>query len=259
MDVPAPVPVSEQKQGGVPMYQKAIVWLFTAFFMIFVLFKTWKLGNLIGNPREIFETTFLLGKLGLIVVLLIFAFANSHKSYVANNPRSFLTDSIVTGLMAGIAALFLCFMRGRRDLFIPHFIFSLLFFFFYNVTREFAGYFALMGQDKRTAAEKKENQLGLYPIMGIALVMLGVYMPRLAYIVKDQPPFGLGKFGLELIAFSTLLSFGEVVVARNHGVTDKEQVNTFASSFVLFAWVHVLLQYGGVYSEFYSKLPNGLN
>lgn len=207
-----------------------------------------------------FEKWVIRGKGSFILLLLLFSLINGQTSYVKENPRKFIADSVCTGVFGGLAGVFLAYTRGRPDLAINHFIFGLLLFFLYNVTREFSGYFAIFGNEPKTANENREFMILKWPILIIGMLLL-LYMSYLAFfraqiaadystgIFKniDQTP----AFILETLIFSSIITIGEIVVASNHG----DPVGTTAiSSMVVFSFAHMLLQKGGFYSHLYHPI-----
>jgi hypothetical protein len=212
------------------------------------------------KAASFFEKLTIGSKGGLILGLMVLALVNGHASYVKDHPKQFMQDTVATAGFGAIAAGWLTFTRGRPDLFVNHFVFSLMLFFLYHVCREFAGYFTVFGTDKMTEQEKKQQGILGVPILVVGgiglLIALGLAIT--AHISPDYS-FGLLK-GLgsstalivETIVFVLIITMGELVVAKNK----KEPLATAAGmSVALFTFAHLLLQGGGFYEHLYGGPP----
>jgi hypothetical protein len=209
------------------------------------------------NTRGVFTKTIIGGKLAFVVALLILSLINGYKEYVEKNPRKFMADSAITGVVGALAAVFLCYTRGRQDLWAQHALMVMMFFFMYHVCREFAGYFALTGNVNRTQGQDKQVKLLKLPLT-IILGVAAVFLIGLALVSRDPPEFYGGilesfsdtvSFSIETFVTSLLFTLGEVYVLYNHG--ELTALRT-VESFIMFAAGHVLLQYGGFYTTLYS-------
>jgi hypothetical protein len=224
-------------------------------------------GNVMTNTQakaaHWFENGALAGKGGLILALIILALMNGHVSYVAQNPKKFMQDALATGGFGALAAVFLTATRGRTDLWINHFVFALMLFFLYHVCREFAGYFSVFGNEPMTDKEKAEaGKLGkpILAIMGVAaIVMLG-----LAVTARVSPDYSQGilsslsdnaALAVETIGFVTIISAGEVIVAKNHNDPIGPAIGMSA---LMFTFAHLVLQGGGFYDHLYAMQPPNL-
>lgn len=189
------------------------------------------------------------GKFTLMILLLVLSFINGHKEYVQRNPRKFIGDATATGLASGLGAIFLCYTRGRPDLYANSFIFSFLFFFFYSVCREFSGYFEFTGDGKGlTQGEEKQKKILKTPAKIIAGVILAIAI-SIALSRRVQPNSSM-PFLFELILFTLIASSGEVFVGVNHG---KKPLEAFLSGAILFSISHVVLQYAGFYKFLFQN------
>ena len=204
-----------------------------------------------------FEGIALLGKGGLIAALIALATMNGNVSYVSQNPTKFMQDALATGGFGAIAAVFLTLTRGRRDLFFNHLIFAFMLFFLYHVCREFAGYFTIFGTEKKTDKIQKEEAKFTKPIM-IAGGVLALIAIVLALVSRASPDYTQGIFkslsasmalSLETIIFVAIVTFGEIIVARNHGDPIGPAIGTSA---VIFTLAHLVLQAGGFYDHLYK-------
>lgn len=207
------------------------------------------------NPQNLFSSLVINGKLGVILVFMILSLINGNVEYVEKKPRLFMLDSIITGLMGAITAILLTYTRGRPDLWAGHAVFAMLLFFFYNVAREFMGYFSVTGT--RPGLELQAKILK-YPVMIIAGITVAA-MVGLAVMVRDLPDFSKGIFSgiptgiaflIETFLFASILSIGEIIVLFNH--EEKKLISKLLESLGIFTGTHMLLQFGGFYQLLYS-------
>lgn len=216
-----------------------------------------------GNPSaaRLFEYLTIGGKGGLILFLLVLALINGHADYVTEKPRKFMKDAVATGFFGALAAVLLCLTRGRSDLIANHFIFALMLFFLYAVCREFAGYFAVFGEEKMSAAEEKQTNILKKPIIIFGAIGL-IAAIGLAAAARVAPDFSRGifkslpgwkiPFAIETILFALIVSMGEIVVAGNH---DEHLNKAFIMSMGMFIFANIVLQSGGFYKHLYSAPP----
>lgn len=214
------------------------------------------------QPAEFFTQLVLSGKLSMILLLMIFSVINGHVEYVEKKPRLFITDAILTGLTGAIVAVFLAFTRGRPDLWMNHAIFALLFFFFFHVSREFMGYFSILGNRPVTnkSLEIQYNVLK-YPITIVVGLFILAFV-GLAIMEHDMPVFKGGilgnfsapsAFAIETLVVSLVLGIGEIIVLYNHG---ERRLSKLLESIAVFLATHLVLQFGGFYKTIYSGKVN---
>jgi hypothetical protein len=212
------------------------------------------------NAAATFEKLAIGGKATLIISLLVLALINADTSYIKNNPRSFLVDSVATGVFGGLAGVFLAYTRGRGDLALNHFIFGLLLFFLYNVCREFAGYFTVFGTEQPSGVEKREINVLKWPL--IVLTIVGIIVACIyANKARIFPDYTEGIFRsmtprtafiVETFLFAVIISSGEIIVTKNHG---DPVVSAGLMSLGIFTFAHIVLQNGGFYEHLYGHGP----
>lgn len=221
------------------------------------LVKTNQATNFQKQVAGYFEKLAIGGKGLLILFLIVLALTNQHSEYAAKNPVGLFHDALATGGFGALAAVFLAFTRGRSDLALNHFIFALLLFFMYHICREYAGYFTVFGNQKASNLENKEMKAIGKPlaILMAATLFVAVLMAFLAKISPDYTTGILKGFGpstaliIETIGFVSLITMGEVVVARNH----KDPIGpAVGASAVMFTLAHLVLQGGGFYEHLYA-------
>ena len=209
------------------------------------------------SASKVFEYLAIFGKGGVIAALIALALVNANGDYVAKNPKKFMQDALATGGFGAIAAVFLTLTRGRPDLWINHLIFALMLFFLYHVCREFAGYFTVFGNEKKTSKIEKQEKTLSKPIL-IAGGVMALLAIILAYVARASPDYTRGilkslgpstALMIETTIFVAIITGGEIIVARNHGDPLGPAIGTSA---VLFTFAHLILQSGGFYEHLYS-------
>jgi hypothetical protein len=216
-----------------------------------------EMSNTQKKAAHAFEYLAIAGKGGLIAALIALALINANADYVSQNPKKFMQDALATGGFGALSAVFLTLTRGRPDLWINHLIFAMMMFFLYHVCREFAGYFTVFGSEKASSKiEKQEKKLGK-PILiaGGAMAVLAII---LALVTRASPDYTSGilksftpsiALMIETIIFVTIITSGEIIVARNHGDPLGPAIG---SSFMMFTLAHLILQSGGFYEHLYK-------
>ena len=194
------------------------------------------------------------GKVSLLTILLVFSLVNAHTSYVKEHPRKFLLDSLATGVVGGLTSVVMAYTRGVPEVAITYGLIGTLFFFFYNVCREFSGYFAFLGVEPVTNQEKKQYNILKYPVIIIAVLSL-LYVIYFAVLARVSPDMSMGVFGnlpshvafiIEMIIVVGLFTASDAFVGYNHGEKPQVAAITSAATFTL---AHILLQYGGLYNN----------
>lgn len=215
---------------------------------------------MIQDSRDAFVKTIVGSKLGLIFLFIIFSLVNGHKEYVEKNPRKFMADSVIIGITGALAATFMCFTRGRPDLWVNQAFIGLLVFFFFHVTREFSGYFAITNESERTKNEEAQIKLLKKP----AMIIIGIFLAIALFLVvynHDTPNYSkgilsnngtIGSFIVEMLITTIIFTIGEGVVAFNHGELTPMSI---LQSLVIYGGGHILLQFGGFYAYLYEHPP----
>lgn len=194
------------------------------------------------------------GKFAVLGGLLILAFINGHKEYVADNPRKFMWDSFLMGLTSALAIAYVAKTRGRTDL-IPNLAFIAFFLFFaYNVVRELSGLnaAATAGEEKLSQGETLQARVLARPLYYTFLTVGGL-MFLLAATAHRGHPMGFTPLVMEGLVFGGLAALGEAVIAMNHAETAPEIARATGLTFVFFFVAHLLLQFGGFYDHVFSS------
>lgn len=220
------------------------------------------MDNASKAAQHAFHNLVLGGKGGLVITLLILSLINGNKDYVAEHPRQFVGSATLFALLGAIAGGLVAWDR-QGDVGSAIFI-STLFFFFFQVCREFSGYYKLMSGEKLTQNQAKER-IPLLVVGGIVLFLLLPYALYLVFKAKVKPTSIRGLFGtsgntafaLETIIFVIMCAAAEISIGYLHG--DKSPVS-IASSVLMYLIAHMCLQYGGFYSHVFAPINwNKLN
>jgi hypothetical protein len=207
------------------------------------------------------------GKGALLVLLLAGAVTNGHKEYIEKNPRKFVWDSVAVGGLSAVAIVLIAMMRGRSDMWVQLAMISFLLFFFYNVVRELSGFNSITDPSKLTQGEAKQAKVLKWPT--VIIVMCGLIVmiflavkarvllgpdsaPGASFITRWTPS---GRLAGEAALLGLATAVGEVIVAKNHHESTDAQVAVGATNFMMFAFGHMLLQWGGFYSHVFSPAP----
>ena len=206
--------------------------------------------------QHAFHNLVLTGKGGLVLLLLILSLVNAHTEYVEKEPRKFLAGVLIFALTGALSVGFVAWNRGGDAGMIFNTIFiSTLFFFFFGVCREFAGYYKLAaGETDHSQKMAKEAKVLKY--LGIALVAiigpLAIWYTYNAAKTGNTSPSGLKMpFPVELLIFTAICGIGEYGVAYQHG---EKGPLVIAESFGLYVAAHLFLQYGGFYKHVFAPI-----
>ncbi len=194
------------------------------------------------------------GKFAILGALLVLAFINGHKEYVADNPRKFMWDSFIMGLTSALAVAYVAQVRGRVDL-IPNLAFLAFFLFFaYNVVREMSGLNAAVihGEEKLSQGETFQARLLARPVTAL-FGIIAVILILLAALAHRGHPLGFAPLLREGLVFGGLAAFGEAIIAWNHDEDAQSIASATGLTFVFFFGAHLLLQFGGFYDHIFGS------
>lgn len=202
-------------------------------------------------PTTAFYNVIKYGKFALLTTLLILAFVNGHKEYVAEKPRKFMWDSFLVGATSAGAIAYIAHIRGHDDL-IPNLVFlTFLLFFTYNVFREMSGFNAIFEEDKLSQGEQAQKDTLKKPLSylasGIACILL-----VLAAVSHHGHPLGFSVLLKEGLVFAGLTAVGEGIIAWNHEEDLKGISLAMGGNFLLFFFAHLLMQFGGFYDRIFG-------
>lgn len=199
-----------------------------------------------------FYTLIKYGKFALLTLLLLGAFVNGHKKYIAANPRKFMWDSFLVGITSALGISAIAWMRGYSDL-IPNLAFIAFFLFFaYNVFRELSGFNSVTADHDLTQNEAAQKRNLKYPAMAFFLlaVVAGLTIAAFAHVGH---PTGLGSLLKEATIFGLLTAIGEIIVAANHGEHAEGVAMAGLGNFGMFFLAHIVMQWGGFYTHVFHR------
>lgn len=212
--------------------------------------------------QHAFHKLVLAGKGGLVAALLILSLVNGNKDYVADHPRQFIGSTIVFALLGALAGGLVAWDRQGN---VASSIFvATMFFFFFQVCREFSGYYKLMSGQKLTQNQGKERipVIAIGSIIAIIGAIVAIYLAYKAGVSPTGLRFPIGLSGgsafiAETIVFVSMCAAAEIGIGVLHG--DKSPAS-IVSSVMLYLVVHICLQYGGFYSDVFAPINwNKLN
>jgi hypothetical protein len=203
------------------------------------------------EDRVKFEKFVLFAKAAGIVFLLVLSFVNGHTSFVTKDPKMFLAESLLTGVMSAAAFAFIAWSRGQvSESIINVALLAFLAFFIFNVFMEFSGFNqTIAGEEKLAEGEKKVMGIVVWikGLMGLLAAGAGVY---LASQVRDTN-IGFLKFMAEGVLLAIANSLPLLLIGHNRKA-DAKRTRLFAGIFfVLFFVLHVVLQLGGFYAHIF--------
>lgn len=212
--------------------------------------------------QHAFHNLVLTGKGGLVIALMVLSLINGNKDYVSEHPRQFVGSAVLFALLGALAGGLVAWDR-RGDVGSAIFV-ATLFFFFFQVCREFSGYYKLMSGENLTQNQAKERM----PLLIFAGVVVLVFLPCALYLVYKsgvKPVDIRGLFGtsgntafaIETIIFVVLCAASEIGIGYLHG--DKG-IGSVLSSVAMYLVAHLCLQYGGFYNHVFAPINwNKLN
>jgi hypothetical protein len=217
----------------------------------------------VKDPASInFERGVLVSKFLFIILLIVLSFINIDVTYIFNNPRNFLTESMMSGLFAIIPVIFMATNRGLKvGNMINAVLITFLFFFLFNVLMEFAGlnsYFNTTNEEKESDSNKKkvikavESQLWLWIIVLIVCLVLS-YLAYLEYdfkIFKNSDKFNWVLFVVEMTIFSYFNTLPQVLITRNRNAN---MTFSFFTTYAMFMIAYLVLQSGGFFTHLFSE------
>jgi hypothetical protein len=213
----------------------------------------------IKKPNVWFEDGVILSKVIIMGLLLILAFINADISFIIDNPRNFLTESLLTGIMASIPTILIAYNRGsKKDDIISAIFITFFIFFLFNTLMEFSGLNGYLNGYKSTDIQQKEriskieNNWWIWMI----LVTISLIMIYLAIITHDFPKkMGWSVLLTELTVFSILNTIPQVFIAYNRG--SNIVIPTFVS-LTFYIAVYVIFQSGGFFSHIFGDEFNNI-
>lgn len=188
---------------------------------------------------ELFHHVMLTEKLTLIIVLIILSFINQNNTYVAQYPRKFMIDNLVTGALGAMAFFIIAQMRGS-DKGLGVAIATFLLLFMTNVLMEFAGL-------NDTKNLKVQSEFNKYRAATLTVIVAGLLILTVMAFMSNVPLEGSNLL-VESIILGASSGLGAGLVAYDHGAKTKEILGIGGGAAVFFGLLHTALQKGGFYS-----------
>jgi len=183
----------------------------------------------------IFAYSTLFVKIVLLLGLIVFSYMKSDTSFINTNPRLFISESILSGLLISGPVAWILHNRGIPWMeTISPAIISFLLFYLFHVFMELSGYNEEVGNKDTSKLFK----------WGTTITMLTLLL--ISLLIHDFTP-GFGTILLETFVIALSGALFEVYKAYNRGHTD--YIQKFVKMFGLIASTNLILQFGGVYSK----------
>jgi hypothetical protein len=192
-------------------------------------------------------------KLASILVFLTLVYVNKNTNkWVTENPRYFMSNNIAIALAGALASGFIAWNR-KVKIFKEMFL-GFLFFFFFQVVREFSGWYQFTGQQTLNTPDINNQRKPLISFAMITALITGLFFIYTALKVRQKPPSGTRyPFLTEIIVFSIILIIGEAIVSATHFNSPKEITKTSIEYFIFYIIIALLLQYGGYYEKVFKS------
>jgi len=199
------------------------------------------------KPEDQFEYLLIAGKLLFIVAFLSLSLVNGYQKYVQENPRKFIIDCVVSGIMGAVAFMLIAKMRGRSDLALSVGISSFLLFFMINVLFEFSGFNSL-SDPKSTLTGNEQNEKNTFkkpmvwaPVIGILIFYLILFFRAMGKVKQPFPP----TMAKETLIFALTSGIMGAYVAYHHNTPLGMNIGTTTAMTIMWAILYVILQRGG--------------
>ena len=183
----------------------------------------------------IFAYSTLFVKIVLLLSLIVFSYIKSDTNFINTNPRLFISESILSGLLISGPVAWILHNRGIPWLeTLSPAIISFLLFYLFHVFMELSGYNEEVGNKDTSKFFKWTTIITMSTLLFISL------------LIHDFTP-GFGIILLETFVIALSGALFEVYKAYNRGHTD--YIQKFVKMFGLIASTNLILQFGGVYSK----------
>jgi len=210
----------------------------------------------IKQPEVWFDNGVIVSKIIFLILLITLSFINVDISFLAKNPRNFLTESLLVGLFAAIPTFLMAYNRnGSKSIIISSVFITFLFFYLFNTLLELAGlnnYLNGVKEDDNNRRQqdnikKIESQSWIWMIIGLVCIV----MLYLAVIVHDFPESIIWKpLLIELAIFSVLNTIPQSVIAYNR---HSDVVFASVASLIFYTVAYFILQSGGFFTHIFGN------
>ena len=205
--------------------------------------------------RKVFQKGFIISKISLVTILLVYAYKNLYINFISKEPKKFLNESLLLGSTVSSSILLILLFRSASTNFSMNVaLTAFMSFFFINVLMEISGQNLINNSDATSLTDVQKTQLGHINIIKQLDVFKGsvfvvsVILITLALLNRDMGP-GVSILLFESILFGVAGILPGIYLSKNRG--QKPNNNTLIKHFVLFAFIHIICQLGGLYT--YNK------
>lgn len=214
----------------------------------------------IKKPNVWFENGANVSRVCLLLLLLILGFINADVSFIKNNPREFLTETILVSIFAAIPFILMAYNRYANKGKIISIVFIIfLFFFLFNTLMELAGLNGYLNGYK-LIERQQQNRIGIIKSQlwfWIIVLIIGLIMIYLSIITYDFPKSMIWNILLiEISVFSILNTIPQSIISYNRGGNI-----TYATSLSLIFYIglYLILQSGGFFTHFLGSSDHANN
>ena len=210
-----------------------------------------------------FEGGILGSKVLIMALLFILSLVNAYTKFISSQPRKFLIESSLVGLVSAVSFAFIGALRGvDADKIINVSVLTFLFFFVFHLFMEMSG-FNQGSVDKSKLGGKMQKQqkaLTSTPVKAIVIIICGILL-LLALFTRDftlngdiYEPISFLQLGLEGVVFGVLNALPTVMIMLDRGEKNGKKIakDTGLVAGGFFAG-HILLQMGGFYSSAFGR------
>jgi len=210
-----------------------------------------------------FEGGILGSKVLIMALLFILSLVNAYTKFISSQPRKFLIESSLVGLVSAVSFAFIGALRGvDTGKIINVSVLTFLFFFVFHLFMEMSG-FNQGSVDKSKLGGKMQKQqkaLTSTPVKAIVIIICGILL-LLALFTRDftlngdiYEPISFVQLGLEGVVFGVLNALPTVMIMLDRGEKNGKKIakDTGLVAGGFFAG-HILLQMGGFYSSAFGR------
>jgi hypothetical protein len=212
---------------------------------------------------EPFEGGILGSKVLIMALLFILSLVNAYTKFISSQPRKFLGEASLVGLMSALAFAFIGASRGVEvGQMINVSVLAFLVFFVFHILMEMSGFNqgAIDPSKLGGKMQKQQKMLSTAPVKLIVVVVLSI-LAVLALFKRDFTtlgdnlyPLSMLQLGLEGVMFGVLNALPTVMIELDRGVKNGKKIATDTGLMAGGFFVgHILLQMGGFYSSAFAR------
>ena len=213
------------------------------------------------QTQNLFEGGVIGSKVLIMGLLFILSLINAYTKFISSQPRKFLGEASIVGLMSALSFAFIAAARyvDTTQIFNVS-ILAFLVFFVFHILMEMAGVNQGAVDKSKLGGnmQKQQKVLTSKPVKGI-LVIIGGIMVILALINRDFSdqdgrPLSVIQVGLEGLVFAVLNALPTVMISLDRGEKNGKKIATDTGIMgAAFFAGHILLQLGGFYSSAFAR------